>query len=165
MNKLSIDIRVALLLAIGLTLVFYWDLWTLVSTPMSGPLQDPAVSHWTFVPSIKTVQYEVFHHFNLLWSNLRGLGMPILVNDVQVAPLYPLTALLIWLPGEYFWNVFVLARWIVFASGAFLLASRCFRFNLVGSSIFVLTFVFALFHARWINHPFLNGMAAGVWYL
>ncbi|MAF06482.1 MAG: hypothetical protein CL389_01340 [Acidiferrobacteraceae bacterium] len=132
---------------------------------MSGPLQDPAVSHWTFVPGIKTVQYEVFHHFNLLWSNLRGLGMPILVNDVQVAPLYPLTALLIWLPGEYFWNVFVLARWIVFASGAFLLASRCFRFNLVGSSIFVLTFVFALFHARWINHAFLNGMAAGVWYL
>ncbi len=165
MNRLSIDIRVGLLLAIGLTLVFYWDLWTLVSTPMSGPLQDPAVSHWTFVPGIKTVQYEVFHHFNLLWSNLRGLGMPILVNDVQAAPLYPLTALLIWLPGEYFWNVFVLARWIVFASGAFLLASRCFRFNLVGSSIFVLTFVFALFHARWINHAFLNGMAAGVWYL
>ena len=91
MNKLSIDIRVALLLAIGLTLVFYWDLWTLVSTPMSGPLQDPAVSHWTFVPSTKTVQYEVFHRFNLLWSNLRGLGMPILVNDVQAAPLYPLT--------------------------------------------------------------------------
>ena len=69
MNKLSIDIRVALLLAIGLTLVFYWDLWTLVSTPMSGPLQDPAVSHWTFVPGIKTLQYEAFNHFNLLWSN------------------------------------------------------------------------------------------------
>ncbi len=137
----------------------------MVSTPMSGPLQDPAVSHWVFVPGIKTLQYEAFNHFNLLWSNLRGLGMPILVNDVQAAPLYPLTALLIWVPGEYFWNVFVLVRWIVFASGAFLLASRCFRFNLVGSSIFVLTFVFALFHARWINHAFLNGMAAGVWYL
>jgi len=91
--------------------------------------------------------------------------MPILANDVQAAPMYPLTLALIWVPDEYFWNVFVLARWIIFASGAYLLASQCFRFNLVGSSIFVLVFVFALYHARFINHAFLNGMAAGVWYL
>ena len=77
---------------------------------MSGPLQDPAVSHWVFVPGIKTLRYELFNHLNILWSNLRGLGMPILVNDVQAAPMYPLTLLLIWVPGEYFWNVFVLAR-------------------------------------------------------
>ncbi len=121
---------------------------------MSGPLQDPAVSHWVFVPGIKTLQYEVFHHLNILWSNLRGLGMPILANDVQAAPLYPLTALLIWVPGEYFWNVFVLARWIVFASGAFLLASRCFRFNLVGSSIFVLTFVLHFSTHAGLTMPF-----------
>ncbi|MEC9292994.1 MAG: hypothetical protein VYC65_01775 [Chloroflexota bacterium] len=165
MNKLSIDIRIALLLAVGLTLVFYWDLFTMVSTPMSGPLQDPAVSHWVYIPSIKTLRYELFNHFNILWSNLRGLGMPILVNDVQAAPMYPLTLLLIWLPDESFWNVFVLARWLIFASGSYLLASRCFQFNLAGSSIFVLTFVFALYHARWSNHALLNGMAAGVWYL
>ena len=69
MNSPSKDIRVGLLLAIGLTLVFYWDLFTMVSTPMSGPLQDPVVSHWTFVPGIKILQYEAFNHFNLLWSN------------------------------------------------------------------------------------------------
>ncbi len=91
--------------------------------------------------------------------------MPMLANEFQVAPLYPLTLLFLWVPGEYFWNIFVLVRWIIFASGAYLLASRCFRFNFAGSSIFVLTFVFALFHARWINHAFLNGMAAGIWYL
>ena len=178
LNKLSIDIRIALLLGVGLTLVFYFDIWAMIDTPMIGsldrsavdtstvtPLQDPAVSHWVFVPGIKTLQFELFNHFNFLWSNLRGLGMPMLVNDVQVAPLYPLTLLCLWVPGEYFWNIFVLLRWIIFASGAYLLASRCFRFNFFGSSIFVLTFVFSLFHARYMNHAFLNGIAAGVWYL
>ncbi len=178
MNNIRRDLGIALLLAVGLTLVFYSDIWLLIGTPMSSSshgsafdtststlLQDPAVSHWVFVPGIKTLQFELFNHFNFLWSNLRGLGMPILVNDIQVAPLYPLTLLFLWVPGEYFWNIFVVVRWIIFASGAYLLASRCFRFNFAGSSIFVLTFVFALFHARWINHAFLNGMAAGVWYL
>ena len=157
MNKISRDLGIALLLAVGLTLVFYFDIWVLVGTPMSSSLhgsivdtststllQDPAVSHWVFVPGIKTLQFELFNHINLLWSNLRGLGMPMLVNDIQVAPLYPLTLLFLWVPGEYFWNIFVLVRWIIFASGAYLLAARCFRFNFSGSSIFVLTFVFAL---------------------
>jgi len=127
-------------------------------------LQDPSVSGWTFMPGLKVLLYEIFEHGNFLWSSLKGLGMPVLGNEVQEAPLYPLTLALLWVPEPYFWNSFVSLRWLLLGSGGFLLAYRVFGLERAGALAFVLTFSFAFWHLRWMNHPYLNGMAAGVWY-
>ncbi len=127
-------------------------------------LQDPAVSGWTFMPGLKVLLYEILEHGNFLWSSLKGLGMPVLGNEVQEAPIYPLTLALLWVPEPYFWNTFVILRWLLLGSGGFLLAYRVFGLERAGALAFVLTFSFAFWHLRWMNHPYLNGMAAGVWY-
>ena len=140
----------------------------LETSPMIGSawsLQDPGVSGWVFLPGLKVLQYEILQNHNFLWSNLKGLGMPLLGNELQEAPLYPLTLALLWVPEPYFWNVFVVLRWLILGSGAFFLASFCFRLKPAGALVFVLTFVFSFYHLRWMNHPFLNGIAAGTWYL
>ena len=127
-------------------------------------LQDPVVSGWTFMPGLKVLLYEILEHGNFLWSSLKGLGMPVLGNEVQEAPLYPLTLALLWVPEPYFWNSFVSLRWLLLGSGGFLLAYRVFGLERAGALAFVLTFSFAFWHLRFMNHPYLNGMAAGVWY-
>lgn len=127
-------------------------------------LQDPVVSTWTFVPGLKVLLFEVLQNGNFLWSSLKGLGMPLLGNEVQEAPLFPLTLALLWIPEAYYWNAFVILRWILLGSGAFLLAYRVFGLERTGALVFVLAFAFAFYHLRWVNHPYLNGIAAGVWY-
>lgn len=154
--------------SVALILLFFSDVALLTNTPMQGiswELQDPIISHWVMTPSLKVFQYELFTNFNLLWSNLRGLGMPILVNDVQLGPMFPLTILLSWVPDHLFWNVFALVRLFLFCIGAFLLARRIFGFELTGSFVFVLTLVFALFNIRSQNHASLSALTAGLWYL
>ena len=151
-----------------LIFLFFPDVVLLIATPMQGfgwELQDPIISHWVMTPSLKVFQYELYTNFNLLWSNLKGLGMPLLVNDVQLGPMFPLTVLLSWLPDHLFWNVFVLVRWFLFSIGSFLLARRIFNFGFTGSFVFLLTFVFALFNIRSQNHASLSALTAGVWYL
>ena len=128
-------------------------------------LQDSSVSKWVFIPDLKVLKYEVFNNYNFLWSNLKGLGMPLLGNGLQVAPMYPLTLICLLVPDPFFWNVFVIARWLILGVGSFLLAVRCFGLGKTGGLLFVLTFAFAFYELRWLNHPFLNGIAAGVWYL
>ncbi|HER63590.1 MAG TPA: hypothetical protein ENO11_06405, partial [Desulfobacteraceae bacterium] len=60
-------------------LVFYPGFLFLKTTPMLGfswELMDPVVSFANFEPSFKVFQYELVHHRNLLWSNLRSMGLP-----------------------------------------------------------------------------------------
>ncbi len=127
-------------------------------------LQDPVVSTWTFIPGLKVLLFEVLQNGNFFWSSLKGLGMPLLGNEVQEAPLFPLTLALLWVPEPYYWNAFIIARWLLLGSGAFVLAYRVFGLERTGALVFVLAFAFAFYHLRWINHPYLNGIAAGVWY-
>ena len=49
------------------------------------------------------------------------MGTLILGNEVQVAPLYPLTLAFIWVPDPYFWNAVTIARLILMWIGAFLI--------------------------------------------
>ena len=127
-------------------------------------LQDPVVTFWTFIPGLKVLLFEILQNGNFLWSSLKGLGMPLLGSEVQEAPLFPLTLALLWIPEAYYWNAFVILRWILLGSGAFLLAHRMFGLERTGALVFVLAFAFAFYHLRWMNHPYLNGIAAGVWY-
>lgn len=128
------------LLGIGFSLVvitvLFPDLVSLVNSPMFGTnltLQDQVVSKWVFIPGLKVLKYEVFNNYNFLWSNLKGLGMPLLGNGVQVAPMYPLTLICLLVPDPYFWNVFVIARWLILGVGSFLLAVRCFGLGKLGA--------------------------------
>ena len=127
-------------------------------------LQDPVVTFWTFIPGLKVLLFEILQNGNFLWSSSKGLGMPLLGSEVQEAPLFPLTLALLWIPEAYYWNAFVILRWILLGSGAFLLAHRMFGLERTGALVFVLAFAFAFYHLRWVNHPYLNGIAAGVWY-
>ncbi len=127
-------------------------------------LQDPVVSGWVFIPGLKVLFFEILEQGNFLWSSLKGLGMPLLGNELQEAPLFPLTLALLWVPEAYYWNAFVILRWLLLGSGAFLLACRVFGLQRTGALVFVLAFAFAFYHLRWVNHPYLNGVAAGVWY-
>lgn len=127
-------------------------------------MQDPVVTFWTFIPGLKVLLFEILQNGNFLWSSLKGLGMPLLGSEVQEAPLFPLTLVLLWVPEAYYWNAFVILRWILLGSGAFLLAHRMFGLERTGALVFVLLFAFAFYHLRWVNHPYLNGIAAGVWY-
>mgnify|MGYP006865009202 CR=1 FL=1 len=137
------------------------------ASPLLGStwsLQDPAVSGWVFIPGLKVIFYEILQQGNFLWSSLKGLGMPLLGNEVQEAPIFPLTLALLWVPEAYYWNAFVILRWLLLGSGAFMLAYRVFGLQRTGALVFVLAFAFAFYHIRWVNHPYLNGIAAGVWY-
>ena len=159
---------IGLLFCLGIVTILFPGHFFLQNSPMIGSawsLQDFAVSPWTFIPGLKVLQYEIFNNGNFFWSNLKGLGMPLLGNEIQTAPMFPLTLALLWVPEAYFWNIFSTGRWLIFGSGAFLLAVHGLGLRRTGALVFVLSFVFALYHIRWLNHPFLNGIAAGTWYL
>lgn len=128
-------------------------------------LQDPVVSFMTIIPGLQAVRYELFNHYNVLWSNLRNMGAPLLANEVQTAPLFPLTLLLIALPQHLFWNSFILSRLLLMGAGSILIARQIFKFNRVGSLTFALVFIFNVYVCRWMNHPWQNGLTAGVWYI
>ena len=117
------------------------------------------------MPGLAVVRYELFEHSNLLWSNLRGLGMPLLGNEIQAAPLFPLTWLLAFVPERDYWNVFVLARFFLAGLAAYLLAYERMRLDRAGAVMFVLTLVYALNVIRWMSHPWSNGFATGLWYV
>jgi hypothetical protein len=135
---------------------------------MSGhtwELQDPVVSQWVVIPTFKVFQVELWKHGGLLWSNLRALGLPTLGNSVQAAPLFPLTLLFCWLPDHLFWNAFVIARMFLLGMGAFLIAQTAMKLDRLPSALFALCFSYALNVLRWANHPYQNGLLAGVFCL
>ena len=138
--------------------VLFPDLVSLVNSPMFGTnltLKEAIVSKWVFIPNLKILKYEVFNNHNFLWSNLKGLGMPLLGNGIQVAPMNPLTLICLLVPDPSFWSVLVTARWLILGVGSYLLAGRCFGLGTTGGFLFVLTFAFGFYELRFINHPFL----------
>ena len=101
----------------------------------------------------------------MLWSGLRNLGAPILGNDVQAAPLFPLTLALAWLPDPYFWNAFVAVRLVLMWFGAFMVATTVLKLERMPAFVFTVCFVGTVEVARWINHSWQNGLTAGIWLL
>lgn len=149
-------------------LIFYPGFVFLKKTPMLGmgwELMDPVVSFANFEPSFRVFRYELLEHGNMLWSNLRSMGLPLLANDIHAAPMFPLTLLLCWLPPEYFWNIFVVARLLLMGMGTFLLARNFLRFQTIPAAFFVLCFIYSFFVLQWMNHSWQNGLLAGIWYL
>ncbi|NNC98731.1 MAG: hypothetical protein HKN85_00980, partial [Gammaproteobacteria bacterium] len=144
------------------------ELFFLIRSPMGGDgatLKDPAVSFAVFMPAFREFRSELLEHGNILWSNLRGMGLPILGNGVQGAPLFPLNLALLWLPDHIYWSVMPIARIVLIALGAYLLARRVFGLSMVAGVVFAILIGFNVNIVRWINHPWLNGVLAGVWYL
>ncbi len=131
----------------------------------SWELTDSAVSTMNFKPSFRVFQHELYTNNNILWSSLRTTGMPILANDIQAAPLFPLTLLLSGLNENVFWNVFVIARIVLMGLGTYLLIRRFFNFQRLPAIFFILSFIYALYVMRWMNNPWQNGLLAGIWYL
>lgn len=168
-EKKAYHLVFAFLVSLLLILVIYPEILTMKETPMGRTtwveLQDPGVSHMNFVPGRNVIRYEMFKNGNILWSNLRGLGMPLLGNDIQVAPMFPLTMLLSWIPGTYFWNIYVLIRLFLLAVAAYLVAFEILKFRKMSSVFFMFTFIYALYVLRWMNHPYQNGLLAGLWYI
>ncbi len=158
------------LISLGVLAVLYPSFLLFIDSPMlaaawNRELNDPSVSEWTFIPLFKVFQVELLQHGSLLWSNLRSLGLPALGNGVQAAPLFPLTLLLAWLPDHLFWNALVVCRLALLGTGAFLLARSSMGFALLPSALFLLTFADGLYLLRWLNHPYLNGLVAGLFCL
>lgn len=117
------------------------------------------------MPSLREFRFELFEHGNILWSNLRALGQPMLGNGVQAAPLFPLTLILIGLPDQFFWSVMPIIRVLLIALGCFVLARKAFGLSFSASFAFAILAGFNLNVFRWINHPWSNGILAGLWYL
>ncbi len=137
-----------------------------VESPMlatSWTLQDPVVGLLNFIPGISAFRFELFENGNFLWSSLRNLGTPTLANEIQAAPMFPLTLALIWIPDPYFWNAFVSMRTIFLGAGVFLVATHLMRLKPFPAMIFTIVFAYSVFVCRWLNHPWQNGLLAGIW--
>lgn len=143
------------------------DLFFLRLSPMGGypsAIKDPTVSWAAFMPAFREFRYELFENGNILWSNLRSLGLPLLGNGIQGAPLFPLNLSLIWLPDSLYWSVMPILRVILIGLGAYLLSRRVLGLSLAASLCFALLAGFNVNVMRWINHPWQNGLLAGIWY-
>jgi len=145
----------------------YPDLFFLIRSPMGGDpltLKDPTVSWSAFMPAFREFRYELLEHGNLLWSNLRGMGQPILGNTVQGAPLFPLNLALLPLPDQLYWTVMPISRIILISLAAFIIARHIIGLSFMPSLLFALLIGFNTNTLRWMNHPWSNGLLAGLWY-
>ncbi|MFT6047115.1 MAG: hypothetical protein ACI9WC_002828 [Arenicella sp.] len=152
---------------LGCFAFLYPELFLLQATPMGGDswtIKDPAVSWAAFMPSWREFRYEFLNHGNLLWSDLRAMGQPMLGNGVQAAPLFPLNLALIALPDLWYWTAMPILRVVLIALALYLTARKVFKLSILASLIFALMCGFNLNVMRWINHPWCNGILAGVWY-
>lgn len=146
---------------------FQPELFLLNVSPMAGDLwsnKDGVVSWMAFMPSLREFRFELFEHGNILWSNLRGMGQPMLGNGVQGAPLFPLSLALMWLPDQIFWSVMPMARIMLIGLMMFLIARNVFKLPWAAALVFAVLAGYNLNIFRWINHPWTNGALAGVWY-
>jgi hypothetical protein len=162
------DWAIGLLASAATVFLLFPGFVALRSGPMaadSWALQDPVVSTMTFEPGIRVLRKEVLDHGNLLWSNLRGMGLPILGNDVQASPLFPLTLLFLPVPQPYYWNLLVVTRLTLLGLAAFLLGVRFLALGRVGALVFAFCLVYCLHVLRWMNHPWQSGFLAGLFYL
>jgi len=145
----------------------YPELFFLRQSPMGAnplTLKDPTVSWSAFMPAFRDFKYELLEHGNLLWSNARGLGQPILGNTVQGGPLFPLNLVLLPLADSLYWSVMPIMRIILIGLGCFLIARRIIGLSITASLFFALLVCFNINTVRWMNHPWVNGFLAGIWY-
>ncbi len=162
------DIFFGLFVACLLVVIFYPGFVLLRNTPMHSvgwELMDPIVSTINFEPSFNEFQRSLYTDHNILWSSLRNMGMPILAVDIQAAPLFPLTLLLSGLDSQLFWIVFTVLQLVLMGLGVYLLVRRFFLFARLPSIFFVIAFIYSLYVLRWMNHPWMNGFLAGIYYL
>ena len=162
------EVLIVTALAIVLVFIYLPKISLFLSTPMlpiNHELQDPTVSFLDFDPGYRVFQYELFNNKNIWWSNLRGMGLPLLGNEIQAAPLFPLVLLLSWLPFEYFWNAFVVLKVILLGAGTLLICRHLIHFKWLTAVFFTILFVYNLHVIRWINHPWHTGLLAGTWYI
>jgi hypothetical protein len=148
-------------------LIRYPGIITFQSFPMAGEsweLQDPVISSMTLVPGERVLHYEIFHNANLLWSNLRGMGEPLLGGEVQAAPLFPLTLLWVGLADHSFFSAMVLSRLFLIGVAGFMIGWRLFGFRIFGSVVFCCAFSFGFNTLGWMNHPWQNALLAVLWY-
>src|SRR4051812_12723962 len=148
-------------------LVRYPGFITFQSFPMAGEsweLQDPVISPMTLVPGERVLHYEIFHNANFLWSNLRGMGEPLLGSEVQAAPFFPLTLLWVGLADHSFFSAMVLSRLFLIGVAGFMIAWRLFGFRIFGSVVFCCAFSFGFHTLGWMNHPWQNALLAALWY-
>jgi hypothetical protein len=158
----------AFILVAAATFLLYPGIFLFLESPFvakSWTLQDPTAGLHAFVPGRAVGRYELFENWNILWSSLRNTGAPILGNEVQSAPLFPLTLALAWLPDPYFWNAFVAVRLVLMWFGAFLIGTTILKLDRMPAFVFAACFVGTVGVARWLNHPWQNGLAAGIWFL
>lgn len=158
----------AFILVVAIAFLLYPGIFLFFNSPMiakSWTLQDMGAGLWAFVPGRSVARYELLDNLGVLWSGLRHLGAPILGNDVQAAPLFPLTLALTWLPDPYFWNAFVAVRLVLMWFGAFLLATTVLKLERLPAFVFMVCFVGTVEVARWVNHSWQNGLTAGIWLL
>ncbi len=162
-----IEILFALLALTTAFAYIYPELFFLKLSPMGGnplTLKDPTVSWSAFMPAFRDFRYELLEHGNILWSNLRAMGQPILGNTVQGAPLFPLNLALLPLPDSLYWSVMPISRIILIGLGCFMVARRLLGLSFAASLFFALLIGFNINTLRWINHPTSNGLLAGIWY-
>lgn len=133
--------------------------------PTSWELQDPVVSFLAFIPGFRVFRFELQQHWNVLWSNLVNMGVPLLGNEVQSAPLFPLTLLFFWIPQKLYWNFLVVTRVVLGGAAASLIALKLFKFSRVQAFVFMICLAYAMHVMRWMNHPWQNGFFASLWYL
>jgi hypothetical protein len=158
----------AFILVVAIVFLLYPGIFLFLNSPMiakTWTLQDMGAGLWAFVPGRSVARYELLEHGGMLWSGLRNLGAPILGNEVQAAPLFPLTLALAWLPDPYFWNALVAVRLVLMWFGAFLLATTILKLERLPAFVFAVCFVGTVEVARWINHSWQNGLTAGIWLL
>ena len=147
--------------------IIFPELFFLRLTPMGGvpsAIKDPAVSWAAFMPAFREFRYELLENGKILWSNLRSFGLPMLGNAVQGAPLFPLNLALIGLPDHLYWSVMPITRTILIGLGTHLLCRKIFGLSLIASLCFAFLAGFNINVLRWINHPWQNGLLAGIWY-
>jgi len=161
------EVLYALIVVMAVFAFIYPELFFLRQSPMGGnplTLKDPTVSWTAFMPAFRDFRYELLEHTNLLWSNSRGLGQPLLGNTVQGAPLFPLNLLLLPLPDSLYWSIMPIARILLIGLGCFLIARNVVGLSIGASLFFALLIGFNINTVRWMNHPWTNGFLAGIWY-
>jgi len=167
LSLLRNEIFLGLVLLTAIFAFIFPDLFLLRRSPMiASPLtlKDPTVSWSVFMPAFREFRYEFLEHGNVLWSNLRGLGQPLLGNSVQAAPLFPMNLALVWLPDWLYWSVMPMLRTTLIGLGAYLICLRVFKLSFIASLSFALFAGFNIDVLRWMNHPWQNGLLAGIWY-
>ncbi|MEK6705035.1 MAG: hypothetical protein AABZ06_04550 [Bdellovibrionota bacterium] len=162
------DIQFAAIFGLALFASLFPNIAFFLGSPLLATgweLQDPITSWLVFWPDLSIIRTELIKRGNLLWTNLQGMGVPLLGNDVQAAALYPLTLGLIWLPEHIFWNVFVTIRMALIGMACLLIGLRMLYLSRPSAILFTLCLAYGLTVVRWMNHAWQNGFLAGLWYL